>query len=115
MGPPSVVIKDGMGGRRFARSFSRCAATERLVNAVFVVVDSELFQLPLQVDRVPDHHVIKKLSSNRPNQPFNVSVEPFKNIGRAICQGHLVVARPPAVRAKVTQQNKRQSDSRGRA
>jgi hypothetical protein len=41
------------------------------VNAVFVVVDSELFQLPLQVDRVPDHHVIKKLSSYRPDQPFH--------------------------------------------
>jgi hypothetical protein len=42
---PSVVIKDGLGGRRFARSFSRSAATERLVNAIFVVVNSELFQL----------------------------------------------------------------------
>jgi hypothetical protein len=37
MVPPSVVIKDGMGGRRFARSFSWSAATERLVNAIFVV------------------------------------------------------------------------------
>jgi hypothetical protein len=41
------------------------------VNAVFVVIISEPFQLSLQVDRVPDHHVIKKLSSNRPNQPLN--------------------------------------------
>jgi hypothetical protein len=37
MVPPSVVIKDGMCGRRFARSFSRSAATERLVNARLVV------------------------------------------------------------------------------
>ncbi len=28
MVPPSVVVKDGMGGRRFARSFSRSAAIE---------------------------------------------------------------------------------------
>ena len=56
---PSVAIKDGMGGRWFARSFSRSAATERLVNAIFVVIDSELFQLSLQVDCVPDEHVIK--------------------------------------------------------
>jgi hypothetical protein len=48
MVPPSVVVKDGMGGPRFARSFSRSAATERLVNATFVVINSELFQLPLQ-------------------------------------------------------------------
>lgn len=67
---PSVMIKDGMDGRRFARSFSRCAATERLVNAIFVIVDPEFFQLSLQVDCVPDEYVIKKLSSNRSDQPF---------------------------------------------
>ena len=67
MVPPSVVVKDGMGGRRLARSFSWSAATERLVNAIFVVIISELFQLSLQVDGVSDQHVIKKLSSNRPD------------------------------------------------
>jgi hypothetical protein len=54
MVPPSKVIKDGMGGRRFARSFSWCAATERLVNATFVVINSEFFQLSLQIDCVPN-------------------------------------------------------------
>src|SRR5262245_40324094 len=52
--PPSVVVKDGMGGRPLARSFSRSTAIERLVNAMFVVIISELFQLSLQVDCVPD-------------------------------------------------------------
>ena len=42
------------GGRRFARSFSWSVATERLVNAIFVVINPELFQLSLQVDCVPD-------------------------------------------------------------
>ena len=51
---PSVVIKDGMRGRRFARSFSGSTATERLMNPIFVVIISELFQLSLQVDSVPD-------------------------------------------------------------
>jgi hypothetical protein len=45
MVPPSVVVKDGMGGRRLARSFSRSTATERLVNAIFVVIIPERFQL----------------------------------------------------------------------
>jgi hypothetical protein len=54
MVPPIVVIKDGMDGRRFARSFSWSAATERLMSAIFVVVNSELFQLSLQVDCVSD-------------------------------------------------------------
>src|SRR6266550_1820623 len=65
MVPPSVVIKGGIGGRRFARSFSRSAATERLVNAIAVVINSELFQLSREVDCVPDHHVIKELPSYR--------------------------------------------------
>jgi len=69
--PPSVVIKDGMGGRWFARSFSWSAATERLVNAIFVVIESELFQLSHQVNCVPDEHVIKKLPSYCPDQPFH--------------------------------------------
>ena len=71
MVPPNVVVKDGMGGRRFARSFSWRAATERLVNAIVVVIGSELFQLSLEVNCVPDEHVIKKLSSNRPDQPLH--------------------------------------------
>ena len=71
MAPPRVVAKDGMGGRRLARSFSWSATAERLVNAIFVVIISELFQLTPQVDCVPDQHVIKKLPSYRPDQPFH--------------------------------------------
>ena len=41
------------------------------MNAIVVVIISELFQLSLQVDRVPDEHVIKKLPSYRPDQPFH--------------------------------------------
>jgi len=70
MAPPSEVFEGGMGWHRFARSFSGSAATERLVNAIFVVIDSEFFQLPLQVDCVPDWHVVKKLSSYCSDQPF---------------------------------------------
>ena len=71
MVPPGVTSKDGRGGRRLAKSFSRCTAIERLVSAVVVVISSELFQLSLQVDGVPDQHVIKKLSAYRPDQPFH--------------------------------------------
>jgi hypothetical protein len=46
-----------------AGSFSRSAPAERLVNAMVVVISSELFQLSLQVDGVPDQHVVKKLLS----------------------------------------------------
>src|SRR5262249_3312992 len=70
MEPPTVVIKNCMSRWRFAGSFSWRAACERLVNATFVVVNPELFQLALQVDCVPNHHLIKKLPSYRPDQPF---------------------------------------------
>jgi hypothetical protein len=49
MEPPSVAVKDGMCGWRLARSFSRSTAVERLVNAMLVVIMSELVQLSLQV------------------------------------------------------------------
>ena len=62
--------EDGMGGRRLARSFCRGAAAEGLVNAIFIVIISEL-QLSPQVDFVPDQHVVKKLPSYRPDQPFH--------------------------------------------
>jgi len=54
MVPPCVLVEDGMGGRRLARSFSRSAAAERLMNAIFTVMISELFQLSPQVDCIPE-------------------------------------------------------------
>src|SRR5262249_30809198 len=45
MVPPRVIAEDGVGGRRLARSFSRSAAAERQVNAIFIVIISEFFQL----------------------------------------------------------------------
>jgi len=71
MVPPRVAGKDGRGGRRLARSFSRSAAIERLVSAMVVVIRPELLQLSLQVDGVPDQYVIEKLPSYRPDQPLH--------------------------------------------
>ena len=53
-----------------ARTFFRSTAIERLVNAIFVVINPDLFQLSLQVDCVPDGHAVKKLPSYRADQPF---------------------------------------------
>jgi hypothetical protein len=61
MVPPRVAVKDGVGGRRLARSFYRSMAIERLVNAMLVVISPELLRFSLQVNGVPDQHVIKKL------------------------------------------------------
>src|SRR5262245_35283691 len=71
MTPPGVASEDGRGGRRSATSFSRSASVERLVNAMVVIINPERFQLSLQVDCVPNQHVIKKLPAYRPDQPFH--------------------------------------------
>ena len=41
------------------------------MNATFVAVNSELFQLSRQVDYVPEEQVVKILPSNRPDQLFH--------------------------------------------
>ena len=68
---PRVAGKGGRGGRRLTRSFSRSAPAERLVHTMVVVIKLELFQLSLQVDRIPDQHVVKKLPSYRADHPFH--------------------------------------------
>jgi hypothetical protein len=65
------VIEDSLDWRRFARHFSWSAATERLVNTMFVVIISEILQLSPQVDSIPNYHLVKKLPSYRPDQPFD--------------------------------------------
>ena len=41
------------------------------MNAMVVVIMSELVKLALQVDCVPDQHVVEKLPSYRSDQPFH--------------------------------------------
>ena len=45
------------------------------MNAIFIVIISELFHLSPQVDCVPDQHVVKKLPSYRPDQPLWSKIE----------------------------------------
>jgi hypothetical protein len=53
-------------GRHGQAVVSWSAATERLVNAIFIVIISELFQLSPQVDCTPNQDVVKELPSYRP-------------------------------------------------
>src|ERR1700732_294262 len=76
MVPPSVVIENGMGRRRLARSFSWGVAAERLGNAIFVVINSELFQLSLQVGCVPGEYVIIRADGTRVRVGSTSSLRP---------------------------------------
>jgi len=60
--PPSVIIQCGLEETRFARLFPRRAAAEGLVNTTFVVIHPEVFRLSLQVQGVPEQHVIQMLA-----------------------------------------------------
>jgi len=51
MVPPRVVVEDGMGGRRLARSFSRSAAAERLVRIYEFAVDTSPFKSRARTSR----------------------------------------------------------------
>ena len=41
------------------------------MDAISVVVISELIQLPLKINRVPEERAIQILSPDRPDQPFD--------------------------------------------
>jgi len=57
--PPSVVINgSGSAGGR-SRALRWRGAGKRAMNALSVVIVLELFQLPCEVDRVPEKYVIE--------------------------------------------------------
>src|SRR4249920_2641954 len=72
--PPSVAIKRSRSGGGRARAVCRRGAGERAMNAMRVVILSELSQLARQVHRVPEKHPIQVLTPERADQPLNERV-----------------------------------------
>ena len=67
--PPGVAIersrsKGGCAGRLRGRG-----AGDRAMNAIGVAVGPELSQLPHQIDRVPEEHPVKVLTSDSSDEP----------------------------------------------
>ncbi len=68
--PPNVVINGSWSASGRSRALRRRRASKRAMNALRVVIDLELFQLPDEVDCVPEKHVIEILAAHGADQPF---------------------------------------------
>ena len=67
---PRVTIKRRMDGRRFTSALIWGATAERLVNAIAIEIEPELFQFSRQVRGIPEQYAVKVLTPDRPDQAF---------------------------------------------
>ena len=77
----SRTAADKLGDRAPAE-FSRRIAAKRAVHAVLVVVSLERRELLLQVDNVPEQHVVEVLSADGPDQPLYEGMRLVAHTGR---------------------------------
>ena len=68
---PSVMLQVDRPGYGFTTNLRWRIASERSVKTVVVVLNLERSKLPLQIDRVPEQRLVKKLSTNSPDQAFD--------------------------------------------
>ena len=68
---PAVTFQIGLSDFRFTADLCRRIASERSVKTVVVIIILERFKLSLQIDRVPEQRLVKKLSTNSPDQAFD--------------------------------------------
>jgi hypothetical protein len=71
---PAVTLQAGLSGCGFATDFCRRIASELSMKTVVVVINLERFKLSLQIDRVPEQRLIKKFTTNGPDEPLNESI-----------------------------------------
>ena len=67
---PGVTFKRRMDGRRFTGALIWGATAERLVNAIAIEIEPELFQFSRQVRGIPEQYAVKVLTPDRADQPF---------------------------------------------
>ena len=69
-GPPEVVQIDDIGFR-FCGDVERCLTLEGDMHAICVVVGLEFVELALEVERIPEEHMIKIFSTNSSDGAFD--------------------------------------------
>jgi len=72
--PPSVVIKRSRSGGGCAGALRWRGVGEHAINAIGVVILSELSQLPRKIHRIPEEHLIKARAPEHADQAFNGGV-----------------------------------------
>jgi len=71
---PAVIFQIGSSDFRFTADLYRRIAFKRSVKTVVVIIILECFKLSLKIDRVPEQRLVKKLSTNSPDQAFDERV-----------------------------------------
>jgi hypothetical protein len=67
---PAVMFQVGLFVFGFCTNFCWRIAVKRSVNATAIVIFSKRFKPPLQINRGPEQGLIKKLTTNGPDQAF---------------------------------------------
>jgi len=71
---PAVTFQVGLPGSGFITDLCRRTAFERSMKTALVVLVLERLKLSLQVDSIPEQRVVKKLTTNSPDQAFHEGV-----------------------------------------
>ena len=71
---PAVTFQIGLSDFRFTADLCRRIAFEGSVKTIVVVIHLERVKLSLQIDCVPEQRLVKKLSTNSPDQAFDERV-----------------------------------------
>ena len=69
-----MLLRSAPGYRVSAHDGERRVALQGRVAPCRVVVGLEVGELPLQIPRIPEQHMIQEFSPHRPDQPFHKGV-----------------------------------------
>ena len=71
MGFPLILAEIRFANVCFPTDFRWRIATKRCMNAISVVIGAKLFELFLQITRIPEEDVIKVFTTNPPDRSFD--------------------------------------------
>ncbi len=68
---PSELVEVSAADDGFTTGFRWRITVERRVHTIVVIVNPEIFKLPLQVTGIQENYVVQKLAAKGPDQPFD--------------------------------------------
>ena len=74
MRDPAHMVEIGRDHRMLTGEGQWSVALQRRVAACRIVVNLELGKLPFQITGIPEHHMVEKFSTHRPDQALDERV-----------------------------------------
>jgi hypothetical protein len=68
---PVVTLEVDLSGLGFTTDLCRGIALKCSVKTAAIVTILECFKLPLQINRIPEQRLVRKLTTNGPNQALD--------------------------------------------